>query len=106
MPGSPLGSPSVIVEEFPEVVAPETIQSSGIAPSVPVPGTANGRITKPGMTDAWRFHAKKGQPLILEVTARRLGSPPDSHIEILDAHGKPRPRAAVLCLAKTHTVFR
>src|SRR5439155_8861589 len=107
MHGSPLGSPSVIVEEFPEVVAPEAeTQSSGIAPSVPVPGTANGRITRPGMTDVWRFQAKKGQRLILEVNARRLGTPLDSYIEILDTQGKPVPRAVLRCLAKTYTVFR
>jgi hypothetical protein len=73
---------------------------------VPVPGTANGRITQPGMTDTWHFQAKKGQRLILEVNARRIGSPLDSYIEILDIQGKPVPRAVLRCLAKTYTVFR
>jgi len=58
------------------------------------------------MTDLWRFQAKNGQRLILEVNARRLGSPLDSYIEILDAQGKPVPRAVLRCLAKTYTVFR
>jgi WD40 repeat protein len=105
--GTALGSPSVIVGEFPEVVSPEAaIQAPGASPSVPVPGTANGRIIKSGVTDTWRFQAKKGQRSILEVNARRLGSPLDSFIEILDVQGKPVPRAVLRCLAKTYTVFR
>ena len=71
-----------------------------------VPGTANGRIAEPGATQTWRFAAKKGQRLILEVDARRLGSPLDSTIEILDAEGQPVPRATLRCLAKTYVTFR
>jgi WD40 repeat protein len=105
--GTPLGNPNVMVDEFPEIVAPEDLNpSAGSAPSVPIPGTANGRITSPGMTETWRFQAKKGQRLILEVSARRLGSPLDSYIEILDTQGKPVPRAVLRCLAKTYTTFR
>lgn len=105
--GNPLGSPSVVVDEFSEVVAPESpTASSGSARVVSVPGTANGRITSPGLTDTWRFQARKGQRLILEVNARRLGSPLDSYLEILDARGKPVPRAVLRCQAKTYTTFR
>jgi hypothetical protein len=58
------------------------------------------------MTDTWRFQAKKGQRLILEVNARRIGSPLDSYIEILDAKDQLVPRATLRCVAKTYTVFR
>jgi hypothetical protein len=44
--------------------------------------------------------------LILEVNARRIGSPLDSYIEILDAKGQAVPRATLRCLAKTYTTFR
>jgi hypothetical protein len=97
----PAGSRNVVVGEFPEVVA------AGDAGAVlPVPATANGRITEPGRTDTWQFHARKGQRLILEVEARRLGSPLDSMIEILDSKGQPVPRAVLRCLAKTYVTFR
>jgi hypothetical protein len=57
--------------------------------------------------DAWRFTAAKSRRLIVEVNARRLGSPLDSVIEILDARtGEPVPRAVLRCLAKTYTTFR
>src|SRR5207249_3397807 len=57
-------------------------------------------------TDTWRFRAKKGERLVLEVNARRLGSPLDSYIEILDGQGRPVPRATLRCLAKTYVTFR
>jgi hypothetical protein len=98
--GTPLGNPTAVVGEFEEVVA------SDKALSLPVPGTANGRIEKEGATQTWRFPAKKGQRLLLEVNARRLGSPLDSYIEILDAKGQPLPLATLRCLAKTYVTFR
>jgi WD40 repeat protein len=95
--GPALGDARVLVGEFPEVSAPGTL---------PVPGTANGRINEAGATETWRFAAGKGQRLIVEVNARRIGSPLDSTIEILDAKGQPVPRAVLRCVAKTYTVFR
>jgi WD40 repeat protein len=99
--GTPLGLKQLVVGEFPEVQAKE-----GTVQTVPIPGTANGRISKPGATDTWRFLAKKGQRLILEIHASRLGSPLDSYIEILDAQGRPLPRAVLRSLAKTYVTFR
>jgi hypothetical protein len=98
--GLPLGNPTVAVGEFEEFVA-------GDAPlTLPVPGTGNGRLEKDGATQSWRFPAKKGQRLLLEVNARRIGSPLDSTIEILDAAGRPLPRAVLRCEAKTNVTFR
>jgi hypothetical protein len=97
--GKPLGKLSVLVDEFPDVLP-------GKSNVIPVPGVANGKITDPGATGLWRFSAKKGQKLIIEVNARRLGSPLDSFIEILDAKGQPVPRATLRSLAKTYVTFR
>jgi WD40 repeat protein len=102
--GAPLGTLSVVVGEFPEVGRDR--KSPAGAPNVAVPGTGNGRIEKAGATEVWRFSAKKGQPLILEVNARRIGSPLDSFIEIIDDKGQPLPRATLRCVSKTYTVFR
>jgi WD40 repeat protein len=99
--GTPLGLRALAVGEFPDVQAQE-----GAVPALPVPGTANGRISKPGITDTWRFMAKKGQRLILEVNARRLGSPLDSIIEVLNPQGRPVPRAVLRPTAKTYVTFR
>jgi hypothetical protein len=106
IPTSALGSPSVVVGEFAEVLHP----GGNLAPAapdleIPTPGTANGRLNS-GNSHTWLFSAKKGQRLIVEVAARRLGSPLDSVIEILDANKKPLPRATLRSVSKTYTTFR
>jgi hypothetical protein len=98
--GPPLGAPSVVVGEFPEV---SIAANEG---TIAVPGTANGFIGEPGTTNIWRFPARKGERLLLEISAQRIGSPLDSTIEILDAKGRPLPRATLRCLAKTYVAFR
>jgi WD40 repeat protein len=99
--GTALGDRSLVVGEFPEVVG-----ETGKIGRIPVPGTANGRLVTPGASDVWQFAAKKGQTLILEVTARRIGSPLDSFLEVLDLKGQPVQRALLRGLSKTYTVFR
>ena len=56
--------------------------------------------------DLFRFSAKGGQELVIEVDAERLGSSLDSVLEIWDAEGRPLPRANVRCLAKTEIVLK
>jgi hypothetical protein len=94
-----LGKPTVLVGEHPQV-----LYAPGVV--VPVPGTANGNIAEPGATHTWRFQARKGQRLLLEVNANRTGSPLDSVIEILDSKGQPLPRATLRCVSRTYVVFR
>src|SRR5262249_37479367 len=67
---------------------------------------ANGRIQKDNQNDLWRFQAKKGERLIVEVNARRIGSRLDSVIEILDAKDQPVPRAVLRSQTKTNVTFR
>jgi hypothetical protein len=96
----PMGDASVVVGEFAETLVAK--QAAIIA----VPGTANGVITKAGETHQVHFAAKKGQKLLIEVNARRAGSPLDSVIEVLDTQGKPVGRATLRCTARTFVVFR
>ncbi|MBL9203617.1 MAG: hypothetical protein JNN01_00925 [Opitutaceae bacterium] len=53
-----------------------------------LPLILNGRIDRPGDVDAFRFHAEAQQPVVIEVVARRLQSPLDSRLELLDPNGK------------------
>jgi hypothetical protein len=99
--GPPLGPTSVVVGEF-----PETITEPDRVTALPTPGTGNGRIASPGGFATFRFPARKGQPLHLEVEARRLGSPLDSTLEILTLDGKPISRAVLRCQAKTYVTLR
>jgi WD40 repeat protein len=101
--GTPLGNLQLSVGEFPEVLA---ASSGPVAGTIPVPGTGNGVLAAPNQADTWSFHAKKGQRLIVEVLARRIGSDLDSFIEVLDKSGQPVPRAVLRCQAKTFVTFR
>ncbi|MCE9530960.1 MAG: WD40 repeat domain-containing protein [Planctomycetes bacterium] len=68
-----LGDPKIVVGEFPEI--PVIREEAAIA----VPGTATGVLHKSNLSQLIRFTAKKGERLIIEVDARRLGSPLDSN---------------------------
>ncbi|MFV1965688.1 MAG: hypothetical protein ACC628_09720 [Pirellulaceae bacterium] len=54
---------------------------------VAVPVAVNGRIQRSGDADYFRFGAKKGERLIVEVQARRLDSPLDSIITLFNSQG-------------------
>lgn len=97
----PLGAAAVVVDEYSSVVV-----DPANGADLRVPGAADGILMKPGESQVARFSAKKGDRLIAEVLARRAGSPVDPVLEILDANGKPLPRAVLRSTAKTFTVFR
>ena len=97
----PLGNARVVVDEFPSVVV-----DPANGAELRAPGTADGILLKPNDAQSIRFHAKKGERLIVEVNARRLGSPVDPVIEILDAAGKPVPRAVLRSTARLYSTFR
>ena len=80
------------------------IESQGGAITVPV--TINGRIAKPAGENHYRFHARKGEQLVLEVNARRLGSGLDSFLEVLDGNGRPIERAVVRPVWETNLTLR
>ncbi|MFO0967306.1 MAG: c-type cytochrome domain-containing protein [Gemmataceae bacterium] len=103
--GPVLGKTQVVVGEFPEATA-EPSPSRTSCGHVATPGVGNGALAKPGAADVWTFTARKGERLILEVEANRLGSPLDPVIEILDKAGQPLERAVLRCQAKTYVTFR
>jgi hypothetical protein len=74
--------------------------------AIPVPVTVNGRIAAPGAENRYRFAAHKGDQLLLEVNAQRLGSNLDSYLEVLDAKGNPIERAVVQPVWETAVTLR
>lgn len=86
------------VGEDPEMEAAGTNRDLKTAQAVTTPVTINGRMSAPQF---FRFSARKGQKLVLEVNAQRLGSPLDSVLDIFDANGKPVERASVRSVAET-----
>jgi hypothetical protein len=97
----PLGEAFVVAAEYPSVVIDPVAGAE-----LRVPGSADGILSKPNEAQLARFAAKKGEKLVVEVLARRVGSPVDSLIEILDNSGKPVQRAVLRCTAKTYVTFR
>lgn len=53
-----------------------------------LPALVTGRIDRPGDRDAFTFTGKRGERIVIEVTARRLGSPVDSVVELVDSTGR------------------
>jgi len=88
----------------PEVDSAPSNRSAPGAQAVSVPVTVNGRIDGPTQ-NFFRFHARQGQELVIEVNARRLGSDLDSFLEVLDANGHPIERATVRSVAETSTAL-
>jgi hypothetical protein len=80
------------------------VESQGGPISLPV--TVNGRIAAAGAENRYRFQARKGEPWVLEVNARRLGSDLDSFLEVLDAKGNPIERAVVRPVWETSITLR
>ncbi len=83
-----------------EMAAQSTTAAQPVAPPV----TINGRMTEEHHD--FRFHARKGQKLVFEVNAARLGSPLDSQLEILDAKEQPVEQATVRAILQTSLALR
>jgi hypothetical protein len=73
--------------ELEEVAESEPNDTQAQADKVKVPVTINGRIDRPGDCDFFTFRGQAGQELIIDVCARRLGSPLDSVISVLNPKG-------------------
>jgi hypothetical protein len=73
------------LDETAEVEPNDTPQT---ATRVSVGSIVNGRIGKPGEVDYFVFKAAAQQNLVVEVRARRLGSPLDSVIALFDSKGQ------------------
>jgi hypothetical protein len=108
--GPLLNKPRVGVGDVPEVFEKEPNDRPSQAEPVSIPVTINGHIDNPSAAkhaddDFFRIHAGKGQRLVIEVAAARLGSPLDSVVEVLDSRGNDVPRATVRCLYQTQTTL-
>lgn len=89
----PLVAPTpnwIRVSPFPNVLSPGGNTDRPHAASVTLgpPFALNGVISLRGETDWFRFPAKKGVPLELNVYARQLRSPLDSVLEVFDSCGR------------------
>jgi hypothetical protein len=70
----------------PEAVHPDVAPIH--LPPTDAPTVFEGRIAKPGDSAYHQFHAEKGARLIMEVQARRFGSPLDSILTLMTGKGQ------------------
>ena len=80
------------------------VESQGGTVAWPV--TINGKIATAGASNRYRFTAHKGDELVFEVNAQRLGSSLDSFLEVLDAKGGSIERALVRPVWETAVTLR
>ena len=94
----------------PEVTANGANHSAGTAQALTLPVTINGMIGAPkggvAQEHYYSFAAKKGQRVMLEVNAHRMGSRLDSLVEVLDASGQPVEQAVARATWETFLVLR
>ena len=79
---------SYAVDALPDAAEKEPNDTRDTAQEVPWPCVVNGRINKPGDVDVFKLAAPPGATVMVDVTARRLGSPLDSVVRVTDAVGK------------------
>ncbi len=76
------------VGTLPEALEQEPNNRQEEASKIDWPAVVNGRIDQSGDWDLFCFEGHKGDRIVAEVLARRLGSPCDSVLELTDADGK------------------
>ncbi|MFB3896379.1 MAG: hypothetical protein ACE14V_08765 [bacterium] len=76
------------VDTLPEMNEFERNDNIKLAQRITIPKIINGRISNPGDIDMFRFDGHAGEDIILEVKARRLGSPLDSLVRIFNTKGR------------------
>jgi WD40 repeat protein len=94
----------------PEITRKPGNESARGAQPIPVPSVVSGALWSGDAKAAapahyYRFAARKGQLLVLDVLARRAGSPLDSELEILDLQGRPVERAVLRAVGQTEVTL-
>ena len=75
------------VDTLPECRESDANDTLRTAQRVAMPIIVNGRIARPGDVDVFRIEGQAGDKIVAEVTARRLNSPLDSLLRLIDASG-------------------
>ncbi len=74
---------------LPEQIEQEPNDTLAAARRITPPTIINGRIDQPGDVDSWILMGQQGEKIVLDVEARRLNSPLDSFVQLMDAFGNP-----------------
>jgi len=85
-----LGAPALrfAADSLPNALENSLPEDSRGGRRVLLPVWIDGRIGRPGEADVYVFEGRAGEKIAMEVQARRLGSPLDSHLRLTDAAGR------------------
>ena len=97
---------TIVVADGPQLVERETNDELSHPQELAFPGGVSGHIGHDGDVDLYRFRGQKGERIIVESYGRRLGSPIDSIVSVLDSAGQPIPRAVLRPVDQTEMAFR
>lgn len=87
-PGGDSNAFKLFVDNFPQSAEREPNDSPADATALPaLPAAVWGSLAKPGDADHFAFDAKAGQPLVIEVAAKRLGGKADAVLTLVDPAG-------------------
>ena len=86
--GVPSNSFSYAVDDLPECSQKEPNDTLAKAQKISLPVIVNGVVERPDDVDMFCFKGNAGDRVVAEVCARRLGSPLDSLLRLMDASGK------------------
>ena len=75
------------VDTLEESLEAEPNNAAVAAQAIAVPRIVNGRIDAPGDVDVFAIEGRAGDALVAEVQGRRLRSPLDSLVRVIDASG-------------------
>jgi len=75
----------VAIDNLPETIESEPNDDFNRAENLQHPIIINGRISNKNDVDVFAFEGRKGERVVLDVTARSLGSPLDAMLELFDA---------------------
>jgi hypothetical protein len=76
------------VDSLPERFEREPNNAGADAQALTLPAIVNGRIDQPGDRDMFSFRGRAGESIVADVIARRLGSPVDAVLELMDSRGQ------------------
>ncbi|MEI6071167.1 MAG: zinc ribbon domain-containing protein [Verrucomicrobiae bacterium] len=76
------------LDTLPECLKSDPVDDPSKAQKVTLPIIVNGRVERPGDWDIFELDGKAGETIVVEVYARRLGSPLDSFVKVTSAEGK------------------
>ena len=82
-----VAAPQLDVLEWPQAIEPERTEGSP-PPTLSLPSSITGTLSKPHERDRYRFEAQKAVKLSIALTSRRLGLPMDGVLRVFDSAGK------------------